>query len=231
MGEMTTGIAHELNQPLTAIATTADVCVEQARRPETEGSQVLAEALHEISSQAHRAAAIIKHVRTFARRKEPELAPVALAEIVNGALSLVRVEARSSGVTLETGVDHGLVAEADPVLVEQVVVNLARNAIEAMEAAGTQEPRVSVEAAAAEGEIEIRVTDNGPGLSDEAGQYLFEPFYTTKTQGMGLGLAICRSIVEVHGGRMWSDSTPRGGAKLVFTLKSAAEAQRREVPG
>lgn len=222
MGAMATEIAHELNQPLTAIATTADVCVDQARRLKTEEGATLAEALEDISGQAHRAAKIIKHVRTFARRREPEPVAVPLSDIVDGALALVRVEKRSSNVVATSDLPDGLVVEADPVLTEQLIINLARNAVEAMTGAGTSSPRLSVTAAAVDGAVEVRLADNGPGLSVKARQHLFEPFYTTKSEGMGLGLAICRSIVEMHGGRIWAESSPDGGAEFGFTLKVAA---------
>lgn len=218
MGEMTTEIAHELNQPLTAIATTADICIEHAGRLAGDDSGLLAESLAEISTQAHRAAQIVKHVRTFARRRKPEFAAVKVKDIVDSALSLVRVEARSGGVTIETTFNGGTTVEADAVLVEQLIVNFARNAIEAMVTAGTGEPRLRVTTNAADGIVEIRVSDNGPGLSVAAREHLFEPFYTTKADGMGLGLAICRSIVEAHGGRMWADTLIEGGAEFGFTL-------------
>lgn len=225
MGHMTTEIAHELNQPLTAIATTADVCVEQARRLAAGDNGRLADALAEISAQAHRAAQVVKHVRTFTRRREPEFAPVELEQVIENALSLVRIEARSSGVNLNI-VSHGAsTVEVDAVLIEQLIVNLARNAIEAMTTAGTAAPCLSLTVAGANGIVETRVSDNGPGLSVDAREHLFEPFYTTKPEGMGLGLSICRSIVEAHGGRMWADSSMEGGAELGFSLTAAPAAQ------
>jgi len=228
MGEMTTEIAHELNQPLTAIATTADVCIDQYLKLAGDDG-VLSEALSEISTQAHRAAQIIRQVRTFARRRQPEFALVALASIVDDALSLVRVEARANGVEMQTEVPANFTVEADAVLVEQVVVNLARNAIEAMKAAETTSPRLTITATENDGMVEVTVADNGPGLSVEAREHLFAPFYTTKAEGVGLGLAICRSIVEAHGGRMWAGSATDGGAELGFRLNAArAEESKTE---
>ena len=227
MGEMTTEIAHELNQPLTAIATTADVCVEQARCLAGGEGAALAEALAEISGQAHRAAQIIKHLRAFARRREPDFAPVDLNRIIESALSLVSVEARSGGVTVDTSL-HGLATvEADSVLVEQLIVNLVRNAIEAMVSTGVGSPRVRVTTTNSGENVEVTIADNGPGLGGSTMAHLFEPFYTTKPDGMGLGLAICRSIVEAHGGRMWADGTPEGGAEFGFNLQTInnSEAQ------
>lgn len=218
MGEMITEIAHELNQPLTAIATTADVCLEQAKRLADEKGGMIAEALGEMSTQARRAGDIIKHVRAFAGRREPELAPVALQEVVNNALSLLRFETRSGGVAIDTAVPGSLMVEADAVLVEQLLVNLARNAVEAMTAAGTESPRLSVSVEENDEAVEICVADNGPGLSVDAREHLFEPFHTSKADGVGLGLAICRSIVEVHGGRMWAGNATDGGAAFYVTL-------------
>jgi len=228
MGEMTTEIAHELNQPLTAIATTADVCVEQARQLAGGQGATLAEVLGEISTQAHRAADIVKHVRTFARRREPALASVDLETLVDQALSLVRVEARADGVAIETCLAKPSRIEADAVLIEQLLVNLARNAIEAMTTAGVESPRLSIASTEGDGTLEIRVADNGPGLSIEAREHLFEPFYTTKADGIGLGLAICRSIIEAHGGRMWADTSPDGGAEFGFTLRKAPNDKKEQ---
>lgn len=230
MGEMTTELAHELNQPLTAIATTADVCIEQAGRLPGDETGILADSLAEISAQAHRAAQVVKHVRTFARRREPDVARVDLRQVIDSALLLVRVEARSSGVAVETNLSGTVRIEADTVLVEQVIINLARNAIEAMTSAGTEAPRLWVIALPTDGGVEIRVADNGPGLSIETREHLFEPFYTTKASGMGLGLAICRSIVEAHGGRMWADESPAAGAEFGFTLPSAMGSRQQREP-
>lgn len=221
MGEMATEIAHELNQPLTAIATTADVCINRARTLANNDNDALVQALSDISAQAHRAAQIVKHVRTYARRREPEMAPVPLRKIVDSALSLVSVEARTGDITVDTDIPPECKVEADYVLIEQLLVNLARNAIEAMTSTETEAPRLSVAAAECGDTVDIRITDNGPGLSVEAREHLFEPFYTSKADGMGLGLAICRSIAEAHGGRMWADSPADGGAEFGFTLNAA----------
>jgi len=230
MGEMTTEIAHELNQPLTAIATTADVCVEEAGKLAGESGRMLADALGEISNQAHRAAEVVKHVRTFARRRKPEFVTVGVKSIVDSALSLVRVETRSRGVAVETRLHGPPAVQADPVLIEQLLVNLARNAIEAMAAAGTRSPRLLLTTNETGEGVEFRVLDNGPGLSVEAREHLFEPFYTTKADGMGLGLSICRSIVEAHGGRMWAGTSPEGGAEFVFTLNIPEDIREEPEP-
>ncbi|MGA8260504.1 MAG: PAS domain S-box protein [Arenicellales bacterium] len=228
MGEMTTEIAHELNQPLTAIATTADVLVERARcMPGGKGVE-LSEALGEIRDQAHRAARIIKHLRTFARRREPDFAPVGLDRIIESALSLVGIEARSGGVTIDTSLRGPVIVEADSVLVEQLIVNLARNAVEAMVSTGVEAPRMRIAAMESNGSAEVTIADNGPGLSGSTMEHLFEPFYTTKPDGMGLGLAICRSIVEAHGGTIWADASPEGGAEFGFTLTAISEKPSRD---
>lgn len=219
MGEMTTEIAHELNQPLTAIVATADVCVDLAKRVPGRQDEMLVDALTEISGQARRAAQIIKHVRAFARRREPDFVPTALERIIEDAIALISIEARSGAVSVDTFVHGPATIDADPLLIEQLIVNLARNAAEAMTLAGTESPRVRLTTSESAGTVDITVSDNGPGLSSEAMEHLFEPFYTTKPDGMGLGLAICRSIIEAHGGRIWADSSAAGGAEFTCRLQ------------
>ncbi|MDZ7839301.1 MAG: PAS domain S-box protein [Gammaproteobacteria bacterium] len=226
MGGMTTEIAHELNQPLTAIATTADICVRRAAGIDGGGDDMLSESLSEISTQAHRAARIIKHLRDFARRHEPEYAPVAVERVIDRALSLIRIEADANHVAVRAVHHSRAMVEADVVLIEQVIVNLARNAIQAMSAAGTDRPRLMLATEATREHIELAVFDNGPGLADAVLAHLFEPFHTTSTEGMGLGLPICRTIVEAHGGEIRGENRPAGGAVFRIRLRRLDDSKQ-----
>lgn len=224
MGGMITEISHELNQPLTAIATTADVCIQQAGEfLDDLGNNQFSEALGEISAEAHRAAEIIKHVRSFAQRREATLVAVDLETVIDSALSLARVEKSALGVDIKKHIHAPYTVEADVVLIEQLIVNLARNAVDAMTSGGTRKPRITLTATDTGNYVEISIADNGPGLSAAAKEHLFDSFFTTKAKGLGLGLAICRSLVESHGGRIWTENPSEGGAKFVFTLNKSSK--------
>jgi len=217
LGEMASGIAHELNQPLTAITTNARACVRMiaAGRADTNTCR---EVMTKIAEQAERAGEVIRHIRRFVRKEEPEMAPVAVADMFETVLVLMREDARRAGVALHRQIGFG----ADRVMaqrtqIEQVLLNLLRNAVEAM-VDQPRERRVLLLARRSGELVEIRVVDTGPGLGTGSPEHLFEPFVTTKPQGLGVGLSISHGIVEAHGGRLRVDSTPGIGATFFFTL-------------
>ncbi len=217
LGEMASGIAHELNQPLTAITTNARACVRMigAGRADTNTCR---EVMTKIAEQAERAGEVIRHIRRFVRKEEPEVAPVAVADMFETVLVLMRQDARRAGVTLHRQIGFG----ADTVMaqrtqIEQVLLNLVRNAVEAMHDQ-LRERRVLLLARRNGELVEIRVVDTGPGLGKGSPEHLFEPFVTTKPQGLGVGLSISHGIVEAHGGRLRVDSTPGIGATFFFSL-------------
>jgi signal transduction histidine kinase len=222
-GAMASALAHELNQPLAAISAYAQGSQRLLRRPEPD-REAVAEGLRQIFAQSERAGGIIHGLREFLREGIVRRSPTPVEEILRGAIALARVEAGQSGIEIVTAIAPGVPALAvDRIQIEQVVLNLVRNAVEAILEAGSPRGRVRVAAEQAVGAVAITVEDTGPGLPDPAASRLFEPFVTTKPLGMGLGLAISRSIVEAHGGQLAAAARPGGGTvfRLVLPLGEA----------
>jgi C4-dicarboxylate-specific signal transduction histidine kinase len=219
MGEMASTLAHELNQPLAAIANYSMGCVNRLQSGDYRQEDILT-AMQKASAQAERAGKIIRRVREFVKKSEPRRHAVALATIVDDAIGFVEIDARRHGAQVLSQLPSDLPPVfADTVMVEQVLLNLVKNGIEAMAETPADERIVTVSARRLEtAQVEVSVSDRGNGLSDEARQKLFSPFYTTKSEGMGMGLNICRSIVEFHEGRLWVDANPAGGCIFRFTL-------------
>jgi two-component system, LuxR family, sensor kinase FixL len=219
MGEMASALAHELNQPLAAIANYLKGSSRLLARPDAP-SHRLKEALDKAAEQALRAGDIIRRLREFAARGETERRVESLRRIVEEASALALVGAKEHGVNVrfrfDPGVDQVL---ADRVQIQQVVLNLIRNAIDAMGDAPRKELAVTADRPGP-GYARISVADTGPGVSPEIEGQLFQPFITTKREGMGVGLSISRTIIEAHGGRIWVDPTPGGGATFRFTLRT-----------
>ncbi|MBL0924639.1 MAG: PAS domain S-box protein [Sphingomonadaceae bacterium] len=222
-GTLASALAHELNQPLTAIAnyvaTGRDLAVEGL--PDNAG--VIQEALNEASKEALRAGHIIRRMRDFVSKGELDTQILPLSRLVNDATTIGLLGAREKGVAwsieIEPGVDNVM---ADRVQVQQVMVNLMRNAIEAME--GEETKLLTITARPGGNDMaEIMVADTGHGVSVDMQDQLFLPFISTKARGMGLGLSICRTIVEAHGGQMTVEAGPDGGTMFKFTLPRAPE--------
>lgn len=217
MGEMASTLAHELNQPLSAVANYLRGTRRFLERGETDVS-MLAEALDKASNQALRAGDIIRRLRDFVARGETEKSVGSLSNLVEEATALALVGAKERGVEVRYRFDpKANLVIADRVQIQQVLVNLVRNAIDAMEHSERREVLIASRPAPDE-MVEVSVTDTGSGLSPEVKEGLFRPFFTTKSQGMGVGLSICRTIVESHGGRIWAEANPKGGTIFRFTL-------------
>lgn len=216
MGEMASSLAHEINQPLAAIASYNAGCLNrlaagQATREEL--SQVLAK----LGVQAQRAGQIVRRVYDFVRRSEPKRAACDLNAIVEDALGLIEPDARSRGVRIRTQLAaEPLPIWADRVMIEQVVVNLVRNGIDAMRETPAEARELLIRTGRADTGAVVSVADRGPGIGAEDAAKLFVPFFTTKEEGMGMGLNICRSIAEAHDGRIWFE--PNAGGGTVFHL-------------
>jgi two-component system sensor kinase FixL len=222
MGSLATAIAHELNQPLTAIANyveAAGALLAAAPGPETVA--MVREALDECAGEAIRAGQIVRRLRDFIDRGETERQVVPLARLVTEASALALVGSGYQPLEFDVRLGPDDRVLVDRVQVQQVLHNLIRNALEAM--GETRSKRLTIVAARREpGFVEVIVSDSGPGLAPEVVARLFEPFVSTKSGGMGVGLSICRTIVEAHDGRIWADASPMGGTSFHFTLPDAA---------
>ncbi|MDP3294428.1 MAG: ATP-binding protein, partial [Nevskia sp.] len=237
LGEMVSGIAHEVNQPLTAIANYASA----ARRFLRAGTgavdiEELAVILDKIAAQAERAGQVIRGLRSLSRRRDAVRERLEVGVLISEVARLVEFELRARGWRLQLEVEEALPAVCgDAVQIQQVLLNLIRNGLEAMAEQASGEA-VEVRALrAGSGWVEIRVRDSGPGVPSEVEERLFEPFYTTKAQGMGLGLSICQSIMSAHGGELRYRRGEQGaGAEFVIRLPVAMadeQAERGAVDG
>lgn len=221
MGEMASALAHELNQPLSAIAN----YLRGSRRLLDKGDPGdlprLAEALDKAVEQALRAGDVIRRLRDFIGRGETERRIESISKLIEEASALALVGVKELGVRVTMRLDpHADLVVADRVQIQQVVINLLRNAIDAMREVRGGELSVSV-AQQGDGFTVVSVSDTGTGISNEVRDRLFEPFMTTKKEGMGVGLSICRTIVEAHGGSIWAENNPDRGATFAFTLPAA----------
>jgi two-component system sensor kinase FixL len=220
MGEMASTLAHELNQPLSAVTN----YLNGSRRMLADAKDATAirvrEAIEKAAEQALRAGQIIRRLRDFVARGESERRVESLNKMIEEAGALALVGAKEQGVRVrfqfESRADQVL---ADKVQVQQVLLNLIRNGIESMEGGTRRELTISTKDAG--DEVVICVADSGSGIAPEVADQLFQPFVTTKRQGMGVGLSISRTIIEAHGGRIWVEPAAGGGAAFYFTLRSA----------
>lgn len=230
MGEMATGIAHELNQPLSAIANFSRGCIRRLHGGGMSAAELI-EPLEEVCEQAERAGDILRHVRDFVRKSEPSLKPMDINQIVRAVVKFTEHEARQQRTLVRLHLDPQLPkVAADAIMIEQVMVNLVRNAIEAMAEANSPRREVLIQTRLFESDaVEIEVADTGPGIDGGLIDSIFDQFFTTKPEGVGMGLAISRSIIESHGGSVRAESNRDGGAILRFTLKiSTHQPHRRE---
>lgn len=219
MGEMASALAHELNQPLTAINNYLRGSTRMLARPDPDPNR-LREALAKAGEQALRAGEVIRRLREFAARGETEQGIESLRAIVEEASALALVGAAEKGVAVTFSYDAAVSRVlADRVQIQQVVLNLIRNAIDAMGETARRDLAISI-SREAPGMARVTVADTGPGISPDILGDLFQPFITTKAEGMGVGLSISRTIVESHGGRIWVEPTPGGGATFCFTLRT-----------
>ncbi|NKC00055.1 MAG: PAS domain S-box protein [Pseudomonadales bacterium] len=219
MGEMTASIAHEINQPLTAISMYAQAVIRLMGRDDVDADKIL-DALGKLNEQSLRAGAVIERIQRFVQHADGDREFVDINGLLSEIKSLAAGDARLHGIELELNLDRSLPnIFCDPIQVQQVTLNLVRNAIDAMfEIECAHGCSVRVISEAQDGAASISVQDCGPGVKDEVANELFTPFHSTKRNGMGMGLSICRSIVEDHGGVLRFENNRNFGATFSFTL-------------
>jgi two-component system sensor kinase FixL len=224
LGEMASALAHELNQPLSAIANYMKGSRRLLEASSDERSTVLRDAMDKAAEQAMRAGQIIRRLREFVARGESEQQVESIAKLTEEASALALVGAKELGVRVRFQFDPSVdLVLADKVQIQQVLLNLMRNAVEAMT---ESERRTLVVSSAPAGDdmVAVYVADSGPGIPPEAAAQLFQPFFTTKPHGMGVGLSICRTIIDAHGGQISVDKNPDGGgARFRFTLRTVTK--------
>ena len=219
VGTMASALAHELNQPLTAVANYLEAARDLLDSDAESAREILHEALDEASRQAVRAGEIVRKLRGYVSRGEIDARSVALTPLLADSVALARISGDVADIPIEQDIapDLGSVL-ADPIQVQQVVINLLRNGAEAIH--GVEAPKMRLKAEPGPDDfVTVQVCDNGPGMSEEVRRTLFKPFMTSKSQGMGLGLSICQTIVEAHGGKIEAIPSERGGSCFRFTLR------------
>jgi two-component system sensor kinase FixL len=228
MGTLASSLAHELNQPLTAVASYCESARDLLDHdPDAETLAMVREALDEAAQQAVRAGQIVRRLRDFMSTGETERQVESLQRLINEANALALVGSREHGIDVQLQLDP----DADKVLVDriqiqQVLVNLIRNAIDAM--MDTRMRCLSLRTTRGRDDlVEVTIEDTGSGISDSVAAHLFQPFVTSKQNGMGIGLSICRTIIEAHGGRIWFDRRKNGGTAFHFTVPSGEAKNER----
>lgn len=222
MGEMAGSLAHELNQPLTAIANYISAAQQLSSRDPA--SPRVGELLQKAADQAVRAGQIVSRVRANVDRGEVEAQAESLTSLVQEAVDVAIQGVAKDGVDIRFDFDRTAdTVMADRIQVQQVILNLVRNAVEAMAGSPRRELRIGSHRGEA-GFLEVHVADTGPGISEEVADRLFQPFVSGKADGMGVGLSISRNIIEAHGGRMWTSDNADGGATFHFSLPRPAAA-------
>ena len=218
MGELASSIAHEVNQPLGAIVGNADICLRWLKDDSPNLVQIR-EALEDIASDGNRASQVIARIRSLLRKRQPEQTPLDLSEVARDVIDLVAHEVQQKQVTLHAELGTGLpLVAGDRVQLQQVLLNLVMNSIDAMNGIKDREPELKVKTEPFQGDALAMVSDCGVGIDMSMADNLFKPFHTTKPGGMGMGLAISRSIIESHRGKLWAEPNQRAGVTFKFTL-------------
>jgi PAS domain S-box-containing protein len=221
LGEMSASIAHEVNQPLAAIVTNAQSSLRWLSRQPPEIEEVLA-AIAQIVKDAHRANEVIRRIRKFSRKADPEMIRLDINEVVEEAVTLLRHEALRHGVAMQLELESGLLpVRGDRIQLQQVIINLAVNGMQAMATVHDRDRVLIMRTQRHQSEqVRVAVEDVGVGIKPENADRLFTAFHTTKPDGLGMGLSICRSIIEAHGGKVWA--SPNAGPGMTFQFMISA---------
>jgi C4-dicarboxylate-specific signal transduction histidine kinase len=221
MGQLAASITHEVNQPLAAIVNNAGACLNWLAANNPEEAR---ESAARIVKDGHRASEIIDRIRALIKKAPPRKDPLGINEAIVEVIGLTHSEAVKHGVSVRTQLAEGLpLIQGDRVQLQQVILNLILNAVQAMSGVSERSRELVISTGQeASGAVLVTVQDSGPGLNPESVDSVFDAFYTTKPQGMGMGLSICRSVVDAHRGRIWASRTAVPGATIQFTLPSHA---------
>jgi C4-dicarboxylate-specific signal transduction histidine kinase len=218
LGELVASIAHEVNQPLAAIVTNADASLRWLERERTEETR---RSLERIISDADRASAVIKRTRQLSKKADPEKAQIDINDVISDTVLLIQSEAASHHVSLQLELASGLpTVFGDRVQLQQVIINLVMNGIEAMAGLANARKLLIRSHQYDANQVVVAVTDVGVGIDQNTANKLFNAFFTTKPNGMGMGLSICRSIIEAHEGRLWASRNSGPGTTFQFTLRA-----------
>jgi two-component system sensor kinase FixL len=221
LGEMAAGLAHELNQPLTAMHFEATAALEL---PAGDAAEGMRQALATIADQSLRAGEIVKRMRTFARRGEARREVTDVTPLIHEVLALLAHDLRLNGIATAETIEDVPFVLVDRIEIQQVLVNLIRNAIEAMTHTPLRDRRLSIDVRQADGRVRVSVGDTGRGIDPDIKPRLFHPFQSTKPSGLGIGLSICQTLIEAHGGRMGTAPSAESGAVFFFELPLATAA-------
>jgi two-component system sensor kinase FixL len=229
MGQMGSALAHELNQPLAAIMNYCKAAKRTLEMSDHPRNAKVQELIGKAVDQTARAGNIIRNLRGFVEKREAGRRPENLAKIIDESIALGLVGSADANIKVTLELDRTMPPVlVDPVQIQQVLINLVRNSIEAMEASPVR--RLTVRSRLVESTLaQVTIADTGPGLPQEVVERLFQPFTTTKENGMGIGLTICQSIIEAHGGRIWFEPDPDGGVAFHFQLPLSAQSAEAHV--
>jgi signal transduction histidine kinase len=222
MGELTVSIAHEICQPLLSIASNAAACMRWLQR-ETPDLEEAISGLQDIRAECERAADIVSALRALAKQTPCKPQPVNINDVIGEVIRLTQASLSKHAVTLETHLDADQTVIADPVQIQQLVFNLFTNAIEAMSGSGSSECVLRVSTRSLSDGVQVSVEDNGPGIPIEQRKQIFGAFYTTKSSGLGMGLTICRSVIEAHQGNLYAETSEMGGTMIRFQLPAGCK--------
>ncbi len=226
MGEVVTGMAHEINQPLSAIVNFANGCSRRLQSSLGPRQELMA-AMGQITTQAKRASEIIRRLRALVGKQPPIQSEVDLNRLVREVCSFVEFDIDKMGFAVALDLEpDGIPVDVDLVQIEQVLLNLVQNALDALQEVPPSARQLTLRTHLIGGAVEVVVQDSGPGIEPERMQSLFEPFFTTKESGMGMGLPISQTILKNHGGRIWAESVPEGGAVFLLQLPVASSARQ-----
>lgn len=232
LGEMASSLAHEINQPLAAIAAYIKGCIKRLETKKEVTPEII-KILNEATHQAERAGEVVHRIKNFVRKGELFFENIDVNTLIEQAIQLIHQETQSFRVEVNYNPNKELpTVEVDKIQIQQVIINLLRNAVEAMKEVNTPEPKITIETIQNESNrLSIRVLDNGPGFSGQTAQHLFELYFTTKSQGMGLGLSICRSVIEAHSGQLSASVLPGGGSAFQFDLPISKVTKKQTIIG